>query len=310
MILTIMIYGYVLYRRKQRWYIFHVLGDYTNPHNPQYTRLLDEHFEKGVIVGRLYAHYWSFFPVYIINSIPDLQSYRYGMHLFAYRGVTGLAGDINFTFVMPPLISQPSAQKLVNQLSDDIADSINAKIKALTADQRKELESSPDKLEELVLKTVTPDWVQQKIGLVTVKKEDILLKEDRVVHAAINADSADFQKQHLDKWQKLLQIAAPLAVILILVGIGIASYILFQGFTNSQQVTYGYDRYLVTQLNQRINETNAYNAWLYADLKAIQVYGVQVPKNLTPIQQPAAPASTLPTLPSSLPSIPSTNGGS
>lgn len=167
------------------------------------------------------------------------------------------------------------------------------------------VETDRSKLDELILKNINPEWVSKNIGLVTVKKEDVLLKEDRVVHAAINSDSADFGRAHQDRWQKLQAILAPLSIIFILVGVGIGSYIIFQGYTNAQQATFGYDKYLATQLNQGINQTNAYNAWLYADLKSIQVYGVTVPKNLSPIAPVSQPTGGigLPTIPS-LPSIP------
>ncbi len=299
LVFSIIVYGIIIFNRKRKWYILHVLGDFTNPHNQQYTMVMGEKFEKGVMTGKVYKSYTSFGTAFTINSIPDLQSYQFGKHLFVYRGVTGLAGDVNFTFVMPPIIARPSADKLVNKLTTDISNAMTVGLKNLTEDQRKELESSQDKMGEFIIKTINSDWVAKNIGIITLKKEDVLLREDRVVHAAINADSADFAKAHMDRWQKFAQMLVPITICILLIGVGIGSYILYTGFTNSQQATLTYDRFLITELDARINTTNAYNAWLYADLKAIQVYGVQLPTNFTQVTVPPTPTGTslIPTIP-------------
>ena len=299
-------YGVIIWRRKSKWYVLHILGDYTNPHQHQAIFLMGEQFDKGVLTGRVYKHYWSWFTVFVINSIPDLQSYCFGQHLFAYRGVTGLAGDINYTFVMPPIIAKPSADKLVDKLTTDLQGAVSAALKGLTPEERVDIDKNPAAFDELILKQINTEWVQKNIGLITLKKEDVLLREDRVVHAAINADSADFAKNHMDNWQKLAAMLYPITVIIILIGFSIGAYILYQSITTNNQMAFADQKFMLDQLNSRINETNYYNQWLYQDLKAIQVYGVQVPKNLTLVRMPtnsSGQGGSL--LPTSVPSIPS-----
>lgn len=297
--LAVLIMGVIVLRRKSRWFIMHILGDFNNPHTPQGTVLMEERYEKGVTSGKMFKSYWSFWPQFIINSVPDLNAYRFGMHLFAYRGVSGEMGDINYTFVLPPLIAKPSALKFVSKLTADMDTTLKVEIAKLGAEEKTALVMDQSKLDEFLLKTFDSDWVQRNIGIVTMKREDILLREDRVVHAAVNSDNAGFAMAHMDAWQKLMQVIWPISLIAMFIAIGLGAYFAYSGFQIAQQTTFGYDQYLATQLNQQITQTNALNTWLYQELAAINVYGVKVPQNLTGIR----PISTnggsgLPTLPS------------
>lgn len=296
---VLIVYGIVVFRRKQRWFIMHILGDFNNPHTPQGLLMLAESFEKGVMVGRMYKSYFSLFPMFVINTLPDLNAYRFGMHLFAYRGVSGEMGDINYTFVLPPLIAKPSALKFVSKLTSDMDLTLKAELAKLTPEQKTEILGDQSKLDSFLLNIFNTEWVQKNIGIVTMKREDILLREDRVVHAAINSDNAGFATAHMDAWQKLMQVIWPVSLVVMFIAVGLGAYFAYSGFQIAQQTTFGYDQYLATQLNQQITQTNVLNSWLYQELNAINVYGVKVPQNLSTIK----PISTnggsgLPTLPS------------
>ncbi len=285
--------------RRGKWYILEILGDYNNPHAKPATFLLSEKYEKGVTTGKVWGSYFSILPKFTINSIPDLQSVSYKKHLFCYRGVTGLTGDINYVFVRPPLIAKPSAEKLISKMTTDIDAAIRERVAKLTPEQKQTLLSEPGSFDELVLKAIDTEWVTKNIGLVTIKKEDVLLREDRVVHAAINSDSADFSKAHMDKWQKLMQVLYPMSIIAIIIAFSIGAYIQYNGQSQYQQQTYQQSHALYQQWAQIINQTNAENQWLFADLKAVNVYGIQPPKNLTPINPVvnSSSGSILPSVP-------------
>ena len=110
----------------------------------------------------------------------------------------------------------------------------------------------------------------------------MFLREDRVVHAAINSDSADFAAKHQDQWQKLMQLLYPISILIVLIVMAIACYIILDAFTNAQGTTYSYDQYLATQLNQQIQQTNGANAYLYACAR----------KTSIPVATPASRCST------------------
>lgn len=296
-VLFFLVYGIIVFLRKRKWYVLHILGDYTNPHNPQATFLLAESFEHGVWVGNIYGSYLSWFKKFRINSIPDLQSYQFGKHLFVYRGVTGLAGDINYTFVLPPIIAKPSADKLVGKTATALSASIQKMLATLTDAQRKELQDDPSKLDDFILKIVNQDWVKANIGIVDIRKEDVLLREDRVVYDAISQDNKTFGLAHMDNWQKLAMLLWPVTVIAIVVGASIGMYVVYQGFQQAQQQQLVQNQQLVNNYNHAINTTNQENMYLYEVIRAINVYGVPTPKNLTPLGTPTAPASSIPQIP-------------
>ncbi len=296
-VLFFMIYGIIVFRRKSKWFVLHILGDYTNPHNPQATFLLAEANEHGIWVGRVYRSYLSWGKRFTINSIPDLQSYQFGKHLFVYRGVTGLAGDINYTFIQPSIIAKPSADKLIGKVTSALSASIQEKFKNLTPKEKMDITKDPSKLDDVLLQIVDQEWVKRNIGLVDVRKEDVLLREDRVVYDAINQDNKTFGLAHMDAWAKLLQVLWPVVIIALVIATGIGAYIMYQGYTQAQQAQVAMDQQLVNNYNHAINATNMENIYLYEVIKAINVYGVPAPKNLTPVGTITAPASSIPSIP-------------
>jgi hypothetical protein len=292
----LIVYGIIVWRRKSKWYVFNIQGDFNNPRSQPWTGMLAERFDKGVMTGAVYKSVLSLWPLFIINSIPDLAAYRHGMQLYAWRGASGEQGDINYTFVLQPLISKPSAQKLISKMHNDMDATYKEALAKLTPEQKAELINDQTKFDEFLIKLFDVQWVERNVGIVTTKREDILLREERVVHAAINSDNAGFAEAHKDAWQKLQQIINAMALPIILIAIGLGAYFAYSGFQIAQQTTFGYDQYLATQLNQQISQTNALNSWLYQELAAINVYGVKAPQNLSTVK-PITTGTVLPSTP-------------
>lgn len=292
----LLVYCLIAYRRKAKWFTFNILGDFNNPHTPQGELMLAERFEKGVMSGVVYKSIWSLKSLFIINSIPDLNAFRFRRQLFAYKGASGETGDINYTFVQPPLIAKPSAVQFLSRFTSNMDKTLSDRWKKLSIEDKAAMIQDPAKLDEFLLTAFDVEWVRNHIGIVNMKREDILLREERVVHAAINSDNAGFAEAHKDNWQKLQQVINAMALPIVLIAIGLGAYFAYSGFQLSQQTTYGYDQYLATQLNQQITQTNALNAWLYAELKALNVYGIKPPANVSLIR-PITNTSVLPTIP-------------
>ena len=73
---------------------------------------------------------------------------------------------------MPPLIGKPSANKLVTKMTTDMAQSMSDALKNMDEKSKRRLTTDPSVLDDLLLKTITPEWVEKNVGIVTLRKEE------------------------------------------------------------------------------------------------------------------------------------------
>ena len=234
----------------------------------------------GLKAVKIYSRLISFFPVRVLTEIADPRPFIwYGRTLIGIMGPSGDSEDDTLILIRPPRISGLDIKREAQTKSAAIWTAMQTFIQ----DPQNSKKLTAEGISDYIKKTFNSDWIVKQEGADSnhIDKDEVLTRSTKVAYVSEVEHAADLEAKHKDTWSKIAQFAPVIAVVILMIGVGIAWSQIAKGqaeWTSAQAAAY----------SQLYTYEGAQSLAIGRALAAAGIYGY----NFTPQQPPSTQISS------------------